>query len=98
MSGIYIAIIIVLVVIVLVAIAIWICGSSEGFTTRPKGKEKEAIVSMVLRHAYAFDPQVGSLDIAKRSINGIDNVMYEDFRSLYMLGKFNKESLLAAIG
>ena len=70
---------------------------NEAFNGGPSNADKQRIVNTALNNQHLFDKKRGSFNEAKSYISGLDNITYEDFRTLHYNGNFNRDSLMNAI-
>jgi hypothetical protein len=86
----------VILVLLLIIVGMSYC-SSESFSSRPTPESRRQIVGGALANQHVFDPRTGSFNAAKGAIPGLDNITYEDFRTLHRKGQFTSDRLDAAL-
>lgn len=88
----YLSIIIVLLLFIVVLCFV----RPEGFNGGPSLETQRKMVDTALQNPHLFDSRRGSYMEASKLISGLDNVTYEDFRTMYNKGRFTPSHLYSA--
>ena len=80
-----------LLIIAIILIIFLLCRRREGIISKPVGHEIEAKAKEIIGAREDFADT--TLENARRKLPWLDNVMYEDLRSLARSGKFDTDNI-----